>query len=309
MNEKPNTISWGYFISWLILAFIGVIVSFFVFFIVMSVLGSGSSAVPSLAAILIIPVCFGSVVSLAQWFILRQYAHQSTAWIWVTLLGFLVCSPIIISDSGFFSPVVTYYLIFYMTISMGAILGVLQWIAISRKVKWSSVWVGVSLVSWFLAGLIGMGLKTLSLYSGPILFWIGFFLAGITLSALGMIWLFHLKVEPASSDAIRSYHSFGERIFRWPSSRLGWWSTALTVVFLIFLFTPRVISSVVSLGQTGISLIIMMMELCRWSAGIAGLITVMEKRDLSVTVWIAILPAVYSLVNTLYNVFHTILLK
>ena len=55
-------------------------------------------------------------------------------------------------------------------------------------------------------------------------------------------------------------------------------------------------------------LLIMLMELCGWSAGIAGLTAVVEKRERSVVVWIAMLPAAYSLANTLYNVLRVVFL-
>jgi hypothetical protein len=307
MGTQSKVVSWGYLIGWSVLVCIGVVASFFVFFIAMSVLGGGGRSIPGLATSLAISVCFGTVTGVAQWSILRRYVQRSEVWIWITLLGFLVCSPIVISYGGGFGPVITYGHVFHMTIGMGAILGILQWLAISKKVKWSSVWVGVSFASWFLAGLVGTGLMALSLQTGPVLFWIGLFFAGIVLSVAGMVGLFDIKAEPAPREAIAPHRSIWKRIVRLPGSRLGWWSAALAVAYVILLFVPRAISGMGGSGQAGTLLLIMLMELCRWSAGIAGLAAVVEKGERSAAVWIAMLPAVYSLANTLYNVLRVMI--
>jgi hypothetical protein len=304
MDTKRNVVSWSYLIAWFILACIGVVVGFTVFFIIMSIMGGGGRSIPLVATSLLITCCFGTVTGAAQWFILRQYSQQAVGWIWFTLLGFLVCSPIVISYGGGFGPSIQYHLVFYMTIIVGAILGILQWLAIRRKVKWSSVWVGVSFASWFLAGLIGTGLKALSLQTGPILFWIGLFSAGIILSGIGMIWVFNIKAEPTSMEAISPHRPTWKSIVRLPSTQLGWWSIALALAYVILLLIPLAISGKELLGQTGILWIIRLKELCGWAVGITGLIAVVEKREHSVVVWIAMLPAASSLVSMLLNVIN-----
>jgi len=198
MTTKRNSVSWGWFIIWLLGTLFGVVVGFFVFFLVMSGLGeSGPGPIPVFAASLIMTGCFGTVVGFAQWLILRRYVQRSAVWIGVTLLGFLISSPVLLSMSGGFGPYITSPTSIRMTVVLGCALGVAQWFAIGKKVSRSALWIGISLISWTVAGLIGMALKTLSWQMGPILYWLGLFFFGTVFSAVGMMWLLKQKNPPA----------------------------------------------------------------------------------------------------------------
>jgi hypothetical protein len=124
------------------------------------------------------------------------------AWLGLTLLGFLISSPFLLSMSGGFGPYITFQASLGMTVILGCALGVTQWFALRKKVKRSAIWIGISLVSWVLAGLTGMVLKALDWQMGPILYWLGMFFAGVVLTVLGMMWLLKQTNHPADVPAV-----------------------------------------------------------------------------------------------------------
>ncbi|MEW6093421.1 MAG: hypothetical protein AB1531_05580 [Chloroflexota bacterium] len=189
MNKKRNPVGWGCFLAWLIATLLAVAAGFAVFFVSMAVLGESMRVIPDIAASLILTVCFGIVVGLAQWAILRRYVQRSAWWMGVTLLGFLISSPALISLSGGFGPYIGLLPSLGMSAALGMALGITQWLVIRRKVSRSAFWIAISLVSWILAGLIGIALAALSSQMGPVLYWLGLFFAGIVLSVVGMMWL------------------------------------------------------------------------------------------------------------------------
>jgi hypothetical protein len=201
MTTERNTISWGCFLTWLFATLLGVVAGFTVFFGVMAGLGESMGVIPDFAASLILTGCLGSVIALAQWFILRRYVQRSAVWVALTLLGFLVASPVLLSMSGGFGPGITLRASIGMTAALGGALGVAQWIALYRKVRRSALWIGISLMSWILAGLVGSTLKTLSWQMGPILYWLGTLFVGAVLSAIGMMWLLKQDNPPAKIPA------------------------------------------------------------------------------------------------------------
>lgn len=203
MTIKGNALSWSYFILWLLGTLVGVVVGFFVFFLVMSGLGErGPGPIPVFAASLIMTGCFGTVIGFAQWLILRRYVQRSTVvWIGVTLLGFLISSPVLLSESGGFGPYITSLASFRMTVVLGCALGVAQWFALPKKISRSALWVGINPISWVIAGFVGMALKTLNWQMGPILYWLGLFFIGTALSGVGMMWLLRQKNSPADMPA------------------------------------------------------------------------------------------------------------
>ena len=88
-----------------------------------------------------------------------------------------------------------------MTVVLGCALGVAQWFVLRKKVRRSALWIGISLISWILAGLIGSALKRLSWDMGPILYWLGLFFTGMVLSVVGMMWLLKQINPPANIPA------------------------------------------------------------------------------------------------------------
>ncbi len=202
MTTNPNTVNWGCFLVWFFGAFVAVVAAFAVFFGAMSGLGESMAIIPDLIASLIMTGCFGTVIGLTQWAILRRYLHRSWPWILATLIGFLIASPVLLSRSGGFGPYISLRASMIMATALGGALGVAQWLAIYRKVERSAWWIVISLVSWLLAGFVGMSLKTLSSQMGPILYWIGLFFAGTVLSVIGMKYLLKQTNSQAKLPAI-----------------------------------------------------------------------------------------------------------
>ncbi len=198
MKTKRKAIDWWFWPILVIGTLIGSVIAFFVFFLAMSFVGESGGRIPDLVASLILTICFGSVIGIAQWFVLRRYVPRTAIWIGATSVGFLICSPIIFFLSGGFGPYLTPRASLIMTFVLGGVMGIMQWFTIYKKVKQSALWIGISLVSWIVAGLIGMALKFFSWQMAPVLYWPGLLFFGTVLSAAGLMWL--LKRGARSSD-------------------------------------------------------------------------------------------------------------
>lgn len=188
MSTNRVPINGGFMLGWGFMTLIGVVVGFLVFFVAMSILGEALDAIPVWAASLILAFSLGTVIGLAQWAVLRRRVQQTAAWIWATLLGFLVSGPAMVYLSGGFGPYIRPLYSLGMTAVMGVVLGMVQWFTIRKKVRQAALWIGISLVSWVLAGVVGVALSRLSYSSGPIYFWLGLIFFGTAFSAAGMAW-------------------------------------------------------------------------------------------------------------------------
>src|SRR5512143_1645253 len=103
MDKQRADLGPGCLIAWIVGTLVAGILGFAVFFGVMSALGA-RGAIPALAASFVMTICFGLVIALAEWAILRRYFRGSGLWIAATLLGFLIASPVLLSQSGGFGP-------------------------------------------------------------------------------------------------------------------------------------------------------------------------------------------------------------
>ncbi len=101
-----------------------------------------------------------------------------------------------------------------------------------------------------------------------------------------------LPAAPASSG-----QPSGQRFLARPSTRLGWWSVALTatfaVLFLInaFVFMPARV--VVPWGQVLLPFYGIAMLVCGLAAGLTGLIAVTRRHERSWLVWLTLLPGLF----------------
>ncbi len=201
MNTSSNKVRWGFFLGWALATLVCVVAGFFVFFIAESALGESSASIPKFVAVslsfLLFTCSFGTVIGVAQWSVLRRYVQGSALWIGATLLGFLISSPVLLIPGGGFGPIITSQASLRTTAALGSALGVVQWLILRNKANRAALWVGISLISWVVAGWIGMALKALSWQMGPILYWLGLFFFGTALSSAGMIWLLKQDSPPA----------------------------------------------------------------------------------------------------------------
>lgn len=189
MTTKSENVSWVFFIIWFFVTLLTVVIGLFIFFVIMSGLGESAGTIPDFVASLVMTICFGTIIGFTQWVILRRYWQLSATWIGITLLGFLISSPVLLSMSGGLSPYITTLRSLGMTATLGSLLGVAQWFIIRKKIQRSILWIGISLIAWVLAGLIATALKTLSWQMGPLLYWLDLFFIGIILSVVGMMWM------------------------------------------------------------------------------------------------------------------------
>jgi FtsH-binding integral membrane protein len=187
MNTNRVALNWGLVIIWVIAALFGVVVGFIVFFIAMSIAGESLGSIPVVWSSLVMAGCFGTVIGLAQGAVLRRCGYRSAAWFGATLLGILIASPGILRLGGNFGPVIRNSL--GLAATLGTALGIVQGLTLRKKAVQSVLWIGISIVSWVIAGWIGKILIPLSYEWGPILFWIGLFFSGTVLSSAGLMWL------------------------------------------------------------------------------------------------------------------------
>jgi len=200
MNTNRANLNWGLVILWVIAALFGVIVGFTVFFIAMSIAGESLGSIPVVLSSLVMAGCFGTVIGLAQGAVLRRSGYRSAAWLGATLLATLIAGPWILRLGGNFGPVIGNSL--GLGAILGTALGIMQGLTLRKKAVQSVLWIGISIVSWVIAGWIGKILIPLSYEWGPILFWIGLFFSGTVLSSAGLMWL--LNQGPASTSTAGS---------------------------------------------------------------------------------------------------------
>jgi hypothetical protein len=98
---------------------------------------------------------------------------------------------------------------------------------------------------------------------------------------------------------ITEIQTLWRRILGWPSTRLGWWSIALALLYEIFMIINNAVFlrlpeeipwRVLLLPVNGILLIVGL------AAGIVGLIAVTRRRERSLLVWIAILIGLFTFI-------------
>ena len=93
------------------------------------------------------------------------------------------------------------------------------------------------------------------------------------------------------------------RIFGWPSTRLGWWSVALTATFVVLMIINNTVfmrlPEDVTWRETILPFYGFFMMLCGFAAGIVGLIAVIRRHERSLLVWLTILPGLFVLVFVL----------
>ena len=104
-------------------------------------------------------------------------------------------------------------------------------------------------------------------------------------------------------SATTSNQSLMERILAWPSTRLGWWSIGLGVIFMIFWIINVAIlipfSAVLPWGQVVRSSFTILMLLCGLAAVVVGPIAMIKGRERSWLIGLAILPALFVLLSIL----------
>jgi hypothetical protein len=93
---------------------------------------------------------------------------------------------------------------------------------------------------------------------------------------------------PPSGQPVR------QRIFGWPSTRLGWWSVGLAATFVVLWIINTTVfmlaTEVAPWRQVVLPFYGIFMMSCGFAAGVVGLIAVIGRGERSWLVWLTILP-------------------
>jgi hypothetical protein len=110
-----------------------------------------------------------------------------------------------------------------------------------------------------------------------------------------------MKTSPYKRPAIKPPppQPLRQRILKLPSTRQGWWSVVMAVIFIVLyllnstVFMPTTVNA--SWRQTLLPFYSMWMMLCGLAAGIAGLVAMTRQGERSLLVWLAMLPGLMAL--------------
>jgi len=104
-------------------------------------------------------------------------------------------------------------------------------------------------------------------------------------------------------DVTPSRQPLMQRILKWPSTRLGWWSIGLGVAFEVLWIINSTVgmhfSALVPWRQLVLPFYSILMLSCGLAAGILGLIATIKGHERSWLVWLAILPGLFVLLFVL----------
>jgi hypothetical protein len=161
MNTTHTALGWRFLLIWIFATFFGILASRFIPFLVSAYFemhplmfdDPGMHMIEIAVGLIALTsgVGLGIVVGFAQWFIVRRsVAIRVIAWLGVTTLAFLI--TILVELALKFDNNMIWEVILGIFIT-GTTLGVLQWIVLYKKVDRAFLWIGISLVSWMMAGL------------------------------------------------------------------------------------------------------------------------------------------------------------
>jgi hypothetical protein len=186
MNDRGKRVSWRFWLRWTLASILGLVVGMILFIAVGAVIGEALDRAPEWVFGLVIGIIFGTVFGIAHWLVLRQLLPLSTAWIWATIGGFLGASVIIFGLMAGGRPDTSITTKLGHGLVLGGGLGLTQWLVLRQKVGLASIWIGISMLAWLIAEIVGIGL---SATIGPPLDLLGLFLVGSVLPGAGIIWL------------------------------------------------------------------------------------------------------------------------
>jgi hypothetical protein len=149
MNEgREIPVNWFVWLQWVLASGIG---GAAVFPLVAAAGGFLSGVLYRAIAEVVIFGLFWAGMSTMQWLLLRNYIPQSGWWVAASTVGgtLIGIGAVSLGGNGNVNPIIAYIL-------MGVIIGVLQWLVLSRHISQSVWWVVASPVGWALAWLAVM---------------------------------------------------------------------------------------------------------------------------------------------------------
>ncbi len=175
MIVKPLKIGYGFWLQWVLVTFVGFLLSLY-----WVEIGERSDISAVEGAI------GGDVIGLAQWLVLRQQFSQAWWWVLASIVSWGLLAASGIGALGWVAPRTTYIplrLVYGILngIIIGAFLGVAQWFVLNKQVKIGWQWVLVSTIGWAIGLTLGWVL------GGVLRYFTGIFLAEIVGLTLGWV--------------------------------------------------------------------------------------------------------------------------
>ncbi len=131
------------------------------------------------------PAIMGAAFGLGQWLVLRRALAGTGGWVLATLVGY----PATFMVQRFLHrgelPIACGVMLF---LAFGGILGVLQWLVLSRRVPRAGLWIVISLAGWVLAFILIGAVEVSGLYVEPFDM-VAALLVPTIVSGAGMVWL------------------------------------------------------------------------------------------------------------------------
>jgi hypothetical protein len=205
MNTNHTALGWRFLLIWIFATFFGILASRFIPVLVLAYFemhplmfdDPGMHTIEIAVGLIALTsaVGLGIVVGLAQWFIVRlSVTIRRIAWLGVTMLAFLIS---ILADSALKFENNTVWEVILGSSITGLTLGVLQWIILYKKIDRAFLWIGISLLSWMIAGLVvGVSTKAIEVTVVRILLSNTEFL-GTLFSTFGLWWFLNWSIPSA----------------------------------------------------------------------------------------------------------------
>jgi hypothetical protein len=162
MNIDIDEVKWtqsesALWLQWTLATAAGMLAGFLPFLLLMQF-------IPLAVARLIFPIWAGLFVGLFQWFVLRRCIAQCGDWIWNGVAGWalgyaLGLMVIQVFSVSFLGALVGYFL-------FGAIVALIQWPILHRKIPHVMPWVLASVAGWALGALSGQAVLNLLVPAG-----------------------------------------------------------------------------------------------------------------------------------------------
>jgi hypothetical protein len=198
-NPVHRSVGWGFWIRWAIYSLLGLIVGMFGFVTVGIFAGDAIDSLPEFVFGVVLGAIFGSSFGIAQWRVLRRRLRPVAAWIGATVVGIVVGGAIIFGLMNGSDPDTSLLTKLGHGLVLGASLGIAQWLVLRTKLDDALLWVGISVVGWVAAELVGVALSALV---GPPFNLLGLFLVGSVLPGVGMAWLLARASAPEIANLL-----------------------------------------------------------------------------------------------------------
>ena len=156
MFAREGTVGWRFAGRWIGSVVLGLLLGMIAFLAVGILVGEAIDEAPDPVFGLVIGTIFGLAFGIAQWRALRPRLGDISGWVWGTLTGFVVAAAVIFGLMAGGSDDTSAVTKLGHGLVLGLAVGIGQWLAVRNRVAASSLWIGISVVTWLLAEVVGM---------------------------------------------------------------------------------------------------------------------------------------------------------